>query len=164
MLGHPCPEGWATDCSDPQDLSRAQPQGLACAQRAPGHGRRGLTGTPWEPRMQRPPPWPEAPRGPGLGPLPCPSHAWPTPGSQWVASGCRGSRRRSDKGVPTPLSNTSGRRAPGLGGGGKADMGCPMSPARPSPCAQGHGAEPLQADQGADPSSAAQPAEPGGAG
>lgn len=40
----------------------------------------------------------------------------------------------------------------------------PMSPARPSPCAQGHGAEPLQAGQGADLPAAAQPAEPGGAG
>lgn len=40
VLGHPCPEGWATDCSDPQDLPRAQPQGLTRVHR----GHRGMDG------------------------------------------------------------------------------------------------------------------------
>lgn len=107
------------------------------------------------------------PRGQGPNLLPCPSHAQPGPGSQWAASGCKGSRKRSKRDVPTHAQQHLWLPGPWVGVCGEGDTGlCPQAQALPLPfaCAQGHGAEPLQASHGADHPAATQPAEPGAAG
>ena len=74
------------------------------------------------------------PRGQGPNLLPCPSHAQPGPGSQWAASGCKWSRKRSKRDVPTHAQQHLWPPGPWVGVCGEGDTGlCPQAQALPLP-------------------------------
>ena len=144
------------DCRTSRACLRAQPHGLMHVHA--GHGKHGRPAPVSRAHLgslgcRRLPPGLRPPRGQGPSLLPCPSHAQPGPGSQWAANGCKGSRKRSKRDVPSHAQQHLWPPGPWVGLCGAGDTGLrPQAQALPLPfaCAQGHGAEPPQASQGAD--------------
>ena len=107
------------------------PRTHVCAHRVPGDGWSGLTGTPWEPRMQTSCPTPSPRLGRRLlgdqGQVHSPVH--PTLGPhQWVQKEQKVRQRRAHS-----AQQRFWPPGPWVGGGRWVDMGCAHEPARLHP-------------------------------